>query len=257
MKRNNALILMVLAGMLVASGTAFAADATTAVDINSAYVWRGMTFNDGLVVQPSVNVVSGGFGLNVWGNLDVDDYDDTLKSGEFSEVDLTLSYTHQAGPVAITAGYIEYMFPTIKTTTIKESEEVTREAFEGGALGTREVYLDAIVKPVDGVSVGLASYYDFDEVEDYYLNPYLGYGMELMPKLSMSLRAGAGYAGKDFAGSKDPGFFDYTLSMGLTYAVMDNVSLSGRLAYTDSIDKDVLVAQDTNFYGGAGVAVTF
>jgi len=162
MKRNNALILMVLAGMLVASGTAFAADATTAVDINSAYVWRGMTFNDGLVVQPSVNVVSGGFGLNVWGNLDVDDYDDTLKSGEFSEVDLTLSYTHQAGPVAITAGYIEYMFPTIKTTTIKESEEVTREAFEGGALGTREVYLDAIVKPVDGVSVGLASYYDFD-----------------------------------------------------------------------------------------------
>jgi len=45
--------------------------------------------------------------------------------------------------------------------------------------------------------------------------------------------------------------------MGLTYAVMDNVSLSGRLAYTDSIDKDVLVEQDTNFYGGAGVAVTF
>ena len=40
MKRNNALILMVLAGMLVASGTAFAADATTAVDINSAYVWQ-------------------------------------------------------------------------------------------------------------------------------------------------------------------------------------------------------------------------
>ncbi len=248
MKRNNALILIVLTGMLLASGTAFAADATTAVDINSAYVWRGITFNDGVVVQPSVNVAAGnGFNFNVWGNLDVDDYDDALDSGEFSEVDLTMSYTRQAGPVALTAGYIEYLFPTTEKT---------------GALGTREVYLDVSVAPAEGFSLGLASYYDFDEVEGFYLNPYLGYGKELMPKLSMSLRAGAGYADEDFAavyGGVDSGFFDYTLSMGLTYAVMDNVSVSGRLAYTDSIDDDVLPEppQDVNFYGGAGVAATF
>ena len=235
-----------LAGILMVSGTVFAAEVTTAVDVNSAYVWRGITFNDGVVVQPSVNVAAeNGFNLNVWGNLDVDDYDDALDSGEFSEVDLTMSYTHQAGPVALTAGYIEYLFPTTGA---------------GGVEGTREVYLDASVAPADGFSVGLTSYYDFDEVDDFYLNPYLGYGMELMPKLSMSLRAGAGYAGEDFAaayGGKDSGFFEYTLSAGLTYAVMDNVSVSGRVAYTDSIDDDVLVEQDTNFYGGVGVAVTF
>jgi opacity protein-like surface antigen len=156
-----------------------------------------------------------------------------------------MSYTHQAGPVALTAGYIEYLFPTTAA---------------GGVEGTRELYLDISGAPADGFSVGLTSYYDFDEVDDFYLNPYIGYGMELMPKLSMSLRAGAGYAGEDFAaayGGVDSGFFDYTLSAGLTYAAMDNVSLSGRVAYTDSIDDDVLVEQDTNFYGGIGMAVTF
>ena len=248
MKASKLAVFIFFAGMWMVSGTAFGADVTTAVDVNSAYVWRGITFNDGMVVQPSVNVAAGnGFNLNVWGNLDVDDYNDSLDSGEFSEVDLTMSYTHQAGPVALTAGYIEYLFPTTET---------------GGAEGTREVYLDASVAPAGGFSVGLTSYYDFDEVDDFYLNPYLGYGMELMPKLSMSLRAAAGYAGEDFAkayGGEGSGFFDYTLSAGLTYTVMDNVSVTGRLAYTDAIDDDVLVEppQDVNFYGGIGAAVTF
>lgn len=248
MKAMQAAVVLLLAGMSMVAGTAVAAEVTTAVDVNSAYVWRGITFNDGVVVQPSVNVAAGnGFNLNVWGNLDVDDYDDTLDSGEFSEVDLTLSYSRQVGPVALAAGYIEYLFPTTET---------------GGVEGTREVYLDASVAPADGFSIGLAGYYDIDEVEDVYLNPYIGYGMELMPKLAMSLRAAAGYAGEDFAGAyggKDAGFFDYTLSAGLTYAVMDNMSVSGRLAYTDAIDDDALAEppQDVNFYGGVGVAVSF
>ncbi|RJP89068.1 MAG: MltA-interacting MipA family protein [Desulfobacteraceae bacterium] len=248
MKVFKGTVFVFLAGMLMVSGMAFAADVTTAIDVNSAYVWRGITFNDGVVIQPSVNVAAGnGFNLNVWGNLDVDDYDDALDSGEFSEVDLTMSYTHQAGPVALTAGYIEYLFPTTEA---------------GGVEGTREVYLDISGAPAEGFSLGLTSYYDFDEVDDFYLNPYLGYGMELMPKLSMSLRAGAGWAGEDFAGAyggEDSGFFDYTLSAGLTYAVTDNVSVSGRIAYTDSIDDDVLPEppQDVNFYGGVGVSVAF
>jgi len=58
-----------------------AADVTAAVDVNSAYVWRGQTFNDGMVAQPSVDVASGGFGFNVWGNIDIDDYYSTLGLG--------------------------------------------------------------------------------------------------------------------------------------------------------------------------------
>jgi len=245
MKAIKTTVFLFLAGLLMVSGTAIAADVTTAVDVNSAYVWRGITFNDGVVVQPSVNIASGGFGLNVWGNLDVDDYDNTLDSGEFSEVDLTMSYSVEAGPVGLTAGYIEYLFPTTEA---------------GGAEGTREVYLDAKVKPAGGFSIGATSYYDFDEVDDYYLNPYLGYGVKMDSGLGVDLRAGAGYAGEDFAkayGGAESGFFDYNLSMKLSYSINDNVSVSGTLAYADAIDNDVLPEQDVNLYGGAGVAVTF
>ena len=71
----------------LAATPVMAASATAAVDINSAYVWRGITFNDGLVIQPSIDVAAdNGLGINVWGNYDIDDYDNTLDDKEFSEI---------------------------------------------------------------------------------------------------------------------------------------------------------------------------
>ena len=245
MKAGKARAFVFLAGMLMVSGTAFAADVTTAVDVNSAYVWRGITFNDEVVVQPSLDVTSGGFGLNVWGNLDVGDYNNTLDSGKFSEVDLTARYSLQAGPICLTGGYIEYLFPTTDS---------------GGAEATREFFLDASVKPLDGVTTGLASYYDVGQIHSYYLNPYVGYGMDIGSGVHMNLRAAAGYAGKDFVtayGGQQSGFFDYNLSLALGYSIAKNVSVTGRLGYADSINRNVLPEQDVNFYGGVGAAVTF
>ena len=238
-------MLVFLTAMMMSAGSAFGADVTAAIDVNSAYVWRGQTFNDGLVVQPSVDVAAGNFGLNVWGNLDVDDYDDTLDSGEFSEIDLTLTYAIAAGPVGLTAGYIEYLFPTA----------------EGGAF--REVFLDASIEPVDGFSTGITGYYEFDEVEDYYLNAYLGYGMELDSGLSVDCGASVGYTGEDYSVGGESGFQEYTLSLGLGYPINDMISVSAGIGYTDSIDDDVAPSVDdgglvdTNFYGGAGIAFAF
>ena len=46
--------------VLVLTGICFedsmAADASFGADVNSAYVWRGITFNDGVVVQPLVQI---------------------------------------------------------------------------------------------------------------------------------------------------------------------------------------------------------
>ncbi|MFC1816282.1 MltA-interacting MipA family protein, partial [Thermodesulfobacteriota bacterium] len=77
------------------------------------------------VVQPSVDVSHKGFGINVWGNIDIDDYNDTLKSGEFSEVDFALSDGFNIKSVDVSVGYIEYLFPN--------GGEGTRELF--GTLG--------------------------------------------------------------------------------------------------------------------------
>ena len=237
------LFLLVAMGMLTvfSAGNVFSADVTAAVDVNSAYVWRGITFNDGVVFQPSVDVTSGGFGFNVWGNLDADNYDNTLESGEFSEIDLTASYGFTVKSVSFTVGYIEYLFPA-------------------GGSGTREVYGSIGIEPVKGLTTGVGVYWDFDEVEDYYMNLNLGYSRDISDKLSMNSKVSVGYAGENmsiaYGGTKD-GFHDYNISAGLGYAATDALSLSGFIAYTDSFDDEVLPDQDVNLYGGVGVSYSF
>lgn len=229
--------------VLMAGGSAVAADATAAVDVNSAYVWRGITFNDGLVAQPSIDVAKGGFGINVWTNYDIDDYDDTLDDREFSEVDLTLSYGFDLEPVSIGIGYIEYLFPA------------------GGA-GTREVYLDLGTAIAGGLSCGVTAYYDFDEVEGLYGNFYLSYGIDLSDCLGLEISAAAGYADEDFAeayGGTDGGLFDLSCSLGISYSVTDALSLGAGVTYVDTLDDDVLLEDlvDTDVFGGISIAYAY
>ena len=108
MKRFTSLVALATLVPLGAAGQAAAATATATLATNSAYVWRGLTFNDGLVLQPSLDVSTGGFAVNVWGNLDIDDYNGAVDDGEFSEVDLTASYTWKLGPVDASLGAIEH-----------------------------------------------------------------------------------------------------------------------------------------------------
>jgi hypothetical protein len=236
---SGLLVIMVM----MTAGTAAAAEVTGGVDLYSAYVWRGITFNDGLVVQPSMDVAAGGFNFNVWGNFDIDDYDNSLDDGEFSEIDLTLSYTVETGPLSVTGGYIEYLFPTTDA---------------GGAPGTREIFLDVSGEPADGFILGATAYYDIDEVEDYYLTPYVGYSLAMTDEVSVDFGASCGYAGEDFALGGESGFHEYTAYLGAGYQ-MGSVSLSALLGYTDTMDKDVLPedAADVNFFGGIGMAYSF
>ena len=105
MKRVWVIILVVSAIFFAGVFSASAADATAGADAVSAYVWRGITFNDGLVVQPYVDVAaSNGIVINVWGNYDIDDYNNTLDENEFSEVELTVSYALPIEPVDSPSG---------------------------------------------------------------------------------------------------------------------------------------------------------
>ncbi|MFZ5569830.1 MAG: MltA-interacting MipA family protein [Thermodesulfobacteriota bacterium] len=242
--------LLILAAVAAAIGfriaNTFAADATAAAEVNSAYVWRGLTFNDGLVVQPSVGVAQGGFGVNVWGNLDVDDFDGALETGEFSEIDLTLSYGFKIKSVSINLGYIEYLFPYRETSAT--------------VAGTRELYAGLGIEPIDGLTTGLTGYWDFDEVRGYYLNLNIGYSRELVEKLTAAVGASAGYAAENFAmayGGTESGLYDYNFSLVCTYAVLESLSISAKIAYTNMFDTDVLPDQKVNTYGGLGLSYAF
>lgn len=238
-------MMMVVLSVANIAGNAIAADAIVKVDVNSAYIWRGITFNDGIVVQPSVDVaLPEGFGVNVWGNLDAEDYDGALQDGEFSEIDLTLSYGFSVGDVKCSVGYIEYLFP--------------HQGDTNGALpGTREVYATAEVDLGAGFSTKLQIYYDIDEVNDVYGALSLTYGYDISDELSAEIGALAGYAGKDWSLGEDGGLNEYVVSLSTTYAANESVKLGANIAYTDTFDTDVLPDQDINFYGGVSLAYSF
>ncbi|MFL2860425.1 MAG: TorF family putative porin [Pontiellaceae bacterium] len=82
---------------------------SASVDIASAYVFRGTTFNDGLVVQPGVEGEVAGLTVGAWANVDINDVggDDQV-----SEIDLYIG--KDLGSVAgwdVSAGYCEYTYP--------------------------------------------------------------------------------------------------------------------------------------------------
>lgn len=246
MRKTDKLTVVVMTVLLgVGLDSTMAAEASAGVDVNSAYVWRGITLNDGVVVQPSVDVaLPNGLGVNVWGNLDADDYDDTLQDGEFSEIDLTLSYGFSVGPLECGVGYIEYLFPHQGDTN-------------GPLAGTREIYATAGLDLCGGLSAGLEIYYDVDEVEDFYAAASLTYGCEISDALSAEIGALAGYASEDASPGVDDGLHEYVFSLSTTYAATESLELGANIAYTDTFDEDVLPEQDVDVFGGVSIINSF
>lgn len=215
---------------------------TLAADFVSAYVWRGITFNDGPVFQPSVDARYGGFGVNVWGNLDIDDYDGALERGEFSEVDFTLSYAAGFGALDMEAGYIEYTFP-------------------GGDAGAdREIYLDGGLDLGGGLSLGAAVFYNTD-VEGVYAAFSLGYETAVTPALGLEASVSVGAAQKRMtkvmANGHRGGWHDINLSLGASHDLGGGAGLSAFATYVESLDTGALPRQDVNFLGGIGLSLDF
>ncbi len=242
MKKALGIVAMVVLVMGTAVGAARAADVdvSAGVDFNSAYVWRGITFNDGFVAQPWLDVSKNGFGLNVWGNYDIDDYDGAVDESEFSEIDLTLSYALPVEVLDISVGYISYQFPN-------------------GGSSTQEGYLSLGKSLTDSFSVGLDFYLDLDDNDLTYTVLSAAYDMALSDALSLGASVSAAYAGDGYSADGDAGLYDYTLGLSLGYALSDAWSASFGVTYVDSLDDDKLddAACDVNFYGGLSIAYAF
>jgi hypothetical protein len=244
MKRFFSIAALTALAAASSTGQAHAATATAALDVNSAYVWRGLTFNDGFVLQPSMDVSANGFAFNVWGNFDLDDYDGALDDGEFSEVDLTASYAFKLGPVDASVGAIEYTFPN-------------------GAESTSEIFAGLGYDLGHGFGLSTKVYYDFDQVDDFYVTAGLGYTYSINDKTTLGLSGLISYAGEDFtefyAGGTDSGFFNFMLTASVKYMVTDAFGIGANINYTDSMDDDALpdATVDTTVFGGVSLTYTF
>jgi Putative outer membrane beta-barrel porin, MtrB/PioB len=252
-------IFTIAAAMFLLVGLAatpvLAANATATVDINSAYVWRGLTFNDGMVIQPSIDVAAdNGLGINVWGNYDIGDYDNTLDDNEFSEIDLTLSYSKTIGKLDIGGGVIEYTFPATEKSAVT---------------ATTELYVSVGMPIVGGLSASADAYYDIDALDAFsYATLGLSYAYDITDKLNLEAGGSIAYASKDFArfngtGDEDSGLYNYTLSLSLGYTITKAWSAAANFTYVDALDSDNLKDVkdgghlDTNAIYGVSVAYAF
>lgn len=80
------------------------------VDFNRSYIWRGVRWNEGFLVQPSAWVSSYGFCFTAWANVVADDKDPLVETG-LNEIDLILEYGIAVGAVELTPSFTYYHYP--------------------------------------------------------------------------------------------------------------------------------------------------
>jgi len=228
----------VIAAVMMASltGAAMAEDGATvsmSVDLASAYVFRGSTFNDGAVLQPGLEVGGLPVTVGVWANFDIDDYDGAVEGSQFSEIDIYASYDLGAG---FGLGYCEYTYPS------------------GGGDADREVSLSYEADLPGSPSISVNYGIDGGIEKSLYVEAGVSHEIET-ETTTISLGAAVGYADPD---EGESGFSHFALSAGASYGV---ASLT--LNYVGQIDDDVLPdvedggSYDVGFYATLGVSKEF
>ena len=228
------MMIVMLMGMTAVTG--LGAEASLTLDVASAYVFRGATFNDGFVFQPGLEVSGLPVDLGVWANLDIDDYDGAVEDGQFSEIDLYGSYTLPIEGPEISIGYTEYTYPN--------GGEADREVTLGAGL-------DVPLAPSISVNYGL----DGGIEKSLYIEFGLGHEIAVSDELSIDVSGALGYLSPD---EGDDGFSHYMATLGVSYAMV-----YGSVSYVGQIDDDVLPdvedggPYDVELFGLLGVGLDF
>lgn len=239
--KKTAIMMMVAA---LVAGIAGAAEVSVSADFASAYVFRGATFNDGLVFQPGMEAAGfpipeeyGSLAIGTWANFDINDVG---AGNEFTEIDYYLSYSLPVSVVDLGVGYCEYTYPS-------------------GGSADREMSL-SVGKGIgeSGFYTSLAFNYGLDGAIDgsTYIQGGLDYGVDLSDALSMSAGVTAAYAMND--GGED-GFNDATATVGLSYALSESWAINSSLTYVAQLDDKVLTddAYDVGLLGMIGLSCDF
>lgn len=222
------LTVLLAAALLFAGATSALAEikveGSASVGVFSDYIWRGANFTGdaNMVVQPSVTVGTGGFSVNWWGNMNEN-------TGEMDEVDFTLDYSTELGPLAVSVGNILYNVD--------------------GVSDTNEVYL-AVAPTTLPLDLKLTYFYDYDEFEVSYLILGLGKSFEIADKTSLSLGAAAGYFDFDYLNNAE-------LTASLSYAFNDQLAITPSVLYSTPISDEAKDALDDEVVAGLTVALSF
>ena len=220
------MITTIAAGLIAGAATG---EVTSTFDFASAYVFRGYTFNDGLVFQPGLEAT--GFGLpeaygavtlGAWANMDLNEYLPSRSTSEFSEIDLYFSYslpTFVEG-LDLFVGYTDYTYPNLVGSSEKEAN--IGAGYEVAGVGFGLTAYEGIGGAING---------------NLYIEGTAGYGFDFTEEFSGAVDASIGFYDYD---DGESGFNDYSLGASLAYLLGEVWSAGFSLTYIGQGDDAVL-----------------
>jgi uncharacterized protein (TIGR02001 family) len=215
-------LLFVAAASLIAAAPAAAqVTLTVGVDPVSHYVWRGFDMLDGGgAVQPwaTVELAHSGVSLGIWSSFGVLQRDRLVGGvprSELDELDLSLNFARDAGPLSLAAGAIHYSYFGIDGYPDKGST-------------THEVYVGAGLNQLP-FAPSLTAFYDFNLGDGLYLS--LAGEEDLPVGIPLNLSLSVGYM--DQSWRPEAGISDASVGLTLPFTV-GNVEVSPLVAFTHS-----------------------
>ncbi len=210
-----------------------------ATSILSAYIWRGQELTrHSVVVQPSMTIGYKGFSASLWGNLDTQPYSaaEEKYSSNFTETDVTLSYSHSFGMVTAGLGYIYYALAAVTPggTDLPDSQEIFAT-----------VGLNTILAPT------LTVYKEIDHYHQWYATLGVSHTFSLHEKVGLKLAASASYLLSTDAQTypkfdseltatdkKFNNFHDGVVSLSLPVSATKHLSITPTITYVFPLSND-------------------
>lgn len=223
--------IVAIMALVVAVAPAIAADASASLDVNSAYVFRGVERSDELAVHPTVAVNSGSLSITTWAWWDTDAASET----DFAEVDLSVAYALPVEAVGLSIGWTEYLY----TDGTASDREISLSISE----------LDLPLSPVVSIAVGLEGAKD----SDLYVNLAVSHEMPVGDS-SLTITAAAGWMDDDSTG--ESGTADGSVNATLSMSVSESTTVSAQIEYNTTLSDDVIpdTAAFDDVWGGVSVS---
>jgi hypothetical protein len=192
------------------------------IEVNSRYIWHGIPYSEGGVVQPSIWLSRNGFTFTVWANSPLSNHSFLSR---WDEIDLTLSYEKQFGKLTVEPCFNYYLYPGVQ------------DCPPTGELAVKFSY------PLRGSLAGFTTH-TFDVVEyggSYFGEAGVEYERALGPRTSWASSIGIGWGSERFnqtyigpnKGALNVAAFDVSL----TYRLNEAAYLRTHIGFSSILDR--------------------
>ncbi len=202
------------------------------------YVWRGMTFTDGLVYQPSIAITQKQLTIQLWGNFVLHDKNDIPGN----ELDVYVTYNYDYSGFTFTPSLFLYTYP-------------------GQDVNTTTEFSLGISHEIDDFTLSTSLSKDLVEARGAFFGSLdLKYSKNIAEGLSLDLTTGAGYGNEPFneyyVGVAKNALNYYMIGGTLKYSLNQNISVRTYFEnfwILDNEIKETLGSDTFNFGVAVGV----